>query len=120
MGFSQIIDVDVVADARAIGRRIIRTEYFKLATATSSREKGQWNEMGFGMVQFANFSTFIGAGSIEIAEAGELQAISAIVRLHCILKEELTDPVGIDRLARRGFRNRHFGGHAKVPIPEAT
>ena len=64
--------------------------------------------MGFGNVTFAGLASFIGAGSIEISQAGEPEPVGTAVGLQGLLEKKFGYPIGVDRLAGRvlGDRNR--------------
>ena len=55
---------------------------------------------------------FIGAGSVEVAKAGDAEAISAAVGFERVFESELGGAVGIDGLARIVFGDGDFGGDA--------
>jgi hypothetical protein len=71
-------DVDVIADAGAVGRGIVRAENFELRKETEGGVENLGDEVGFHAVGFAAFGG--SASGIEIAESGIVEAgIGAIV-----------------------------------------
>jgi hypothetical protein len=61
---SQIGNVNVVADAGSVGCRIIRAEDFDIWAPSGGRIQ---NQMGLGIVRFADLVIGVGAGGIEIS-----------------------------------------------------
>lgn len=94
VGIGDIEDVNVVADAGAVGRRVIEAENFELGDIAESGVENAGNEMGFGAMVLAALGG--GAGGVEIAENGVLQSgVGAIVGKD-FLEAELGFAVGID------------------------
>lgn len=108
----QVVDVDVVSDAGAVRCRIVGAEDLQFRTCSSRRCQSQGNHVRLRIVQFADFATLVGTRGIEISQPDGPQAIGAFVSFQSILKEELGDPIGVDRLARCILRNGDLRGHA--------
>ena len=73
----QVDDVDVIADAGAVGRRIIRAENIALRFLAERDLKHVRNEMRLDAMMFAEF--FARAGGVEIAERDEFQPVNLLV-----------------------------------------
>jgi hypothetical protein len=94
VGIGDVEDVDVVADAGAVGRGIVGTENFEVWDKTKGGVENFGNEVGFNAMSFAAFGG--GASSVEIAESGIVQAgVSAIVGEN-FFEAEFGFAVGID------------------------
>jgi hypothetical protein len=63
----EIANMNGVAHAGAIGRRVVRSEDLQLGSVLAGGGKRQWNQMSLRIVQFANLAAFIGSRSVEIA-----------------------------------------------------
>ena len=68
VGLTQIVHVDVVANAGAIGSRIVIPKNLQLRPQAQHSFKSAGNQVIFRDMQLANFSAFVGAGSIEITQ----------------------------------------------------
>ena len=64
----EIHDMDVVTDARAIGRRVVVAVDDELLSLARSNLKTDGNEMRFGPVVFTDASLWIGARDVEVPE----------------------------------------------------
>ena len=106
----QVHDVNVIADARAVGRRIVRAENFGLRQLAEHHLQHPRNQMGFDAVMFAEF--FARAGGVEVTEGDELQAVNFLIPLEDFLEHQLGFAVGIDRALRQILGHRNFVGRA--------
>ena len=61
MRVSQIGNVNVVADASSVWCRVIRAEDFDIGTPSRGCIQNERNQMGLGIVKFANLVIGIGA-----------------------------------------------------------
>ena len=78
MGISDVEYVDVIADAGSVGGGIVRAEDFDVGDHAEGGVENFGNEMGFDAVVLAALGG--GAGGVEIAESGEVEAsVGAIV-----------------------------------------
>src|SRR5882672_12411586 len=67
--------------------------------------------MRLGVVQFADLAVFIGAGSVEVAEADIVKVVSTTVSFESIFEGQLGGAVGVYGLAGRLFRDGNLVGH---------
>src|SRR5579871_4246455 len=112
VSFSQIVDVDVIAHAGAVGRGIIVAEKFEGTTLPGDRLQRAGNQVSFRLVHFADVSSFVGTGGVEVAQADRAQSVSTAVGFEGIFKKQFRNAVRIDRLPGRVFRDRHFRRYA--------
>src|SRR5271155_4007464 len=68
MRFGEILDMNVVADRRTVGRRIIGTINVDLPPLSERRLQNARDQMRLGLVAFADLTPGIGAGGVEIAQ----------------------------------------------------
>ncbi len=94
MGVGDVEDVNVIADAGAIGRGIVRAENFELRNEPEGGIQNFRNEMGFDAVAFTTFGR--GTGSIEIAEGGVVETGVGAVIGEDFFEAEFGFAVGID------------------------
>src|ERR1700685_193930 len=83
----KIVDVDVVADAGAVGRGIGGAEDVLLWALARCGAEGERDQMCFGIVEFADFSAFVGTGGVEITQGGEAKSVGAVVGFEGLLEE---------------------------------
>jgi hypothetical protein len=94
MGIGDVEDVDVVADAGAVGRRVIGTEDFEMRNDAEGGVENFGDEMSFDAMGFAAFCG--SAGGVEIAKSGVMKAgIGAIVGKE-FLEAKFGFAVGVD------------------------
>src|SRR5580692_5471787 len=103
--------MDVVADAGAVGSRVIGAMYLQIR---SVRGGGQceWNQMSFGIVKFSNLAAGIGSGGVEIAQADGAHSIGAVVGFERVFEKEFGGAVRVHRLARSFFGDGNPTGNA--------
>jgi len=101
VGIGDVEDVDVVADASAIGSGIVGAENFKLRDEAEGGVENFGNEVGFDAMGFAAFSG--GASSIEIAESGVVQAGVGAVVGEDFFETQLGFAVRVDGIFRMVF-----------------
>jgi len=94
VGICYIEDVDVIADAGAIGSRIIRAENFDVRNDAHGGLENARDEMGFDAMVLAALGGC--AGGIEIAERGEMETGVGTIVGEDFLEAELGFAVGID------------------------
>ena len=112
VGIGQITDMDVVADAGAIRRRIVIPEDLQIGTLAAHHIEHQRDQMGFRLMVLAQITGRISTGRIEIAEDHARQAIGATEIVQQLLHHPLAAPIGIDRLLRMLLGDRHLLRHA--------
>jgi len=97
MRICEIVDMNVVAYARAVGRQVVGAMNLQSRPIRVCRGEREWNQMGFRMVQFADFSAGIGSASVEIPQPYRSQSVSAAVSLERTFEKKLGNAIGIDR-----------------------
>ena len=112
MSFGQILDVDVIANSRSIGRLIVGPIDVDMRAFSERGVQDQWNEVRFGFMSFADFAFAVGSGSVEIALRHRSQAIGLVIPSQRPLDRELSFAIGVDRQLRSGFLDRDHLGHA--------
>src|SRR5947208_841940 len=85
----QIVDVNVVSDGAAIGRRKVRTENCKWPIGSASGFDRERNSMRFGLVSLSKVTVWIGTGGVEIAQGDRFQAVSPAEVLQHSLDDHL-------------------------------
>ena len=113
MRIAQIVDVEIVADAGAVGGVVIGSKHGNVWQASSSSPQYQRNQMSFRVVAFAQIAVWISPGGIEIAQTDRFQAISDVVVLQHLLDHPLATPIGIDRIFGMRLINRNADRFAK-------
>ncbi len=75
VGAAEVVDVDVVAEAGAVGGRVIGAEDFDVFAFAEGDVEDEGNEVGFGGMVFADLAVGGGSGGVEIAEGGGAEAV---------------------------------------------
>ena len=96
--------MDIVADRRAVPRRIIGAEDVQRIAATERGAQDERDKVGFGIVIFADLAIRIGAGGIEIAQGGVAQSMRAAVPVQCALDRQLGIAIRVERALWRSSR----------------
>src|SRR5579859_3810852 len=112
MGVSQIIYMNVVADAGSVGSGIVGSENMQFRGETGGGAQGQRDEMSFGIVQLTDFTALVCARSVEITQAGVTELVGAVVTLERVLKKQFRHSVGIYGLSRNILFDGNFRGLA--------
>ena len=107
----QIADVDVIADARSVGRFVIGSENRDEFAFALRDLQNQRNQMRFGMVGFALVCGR--AGGVEIAQAGVTQSVDLVKPLEHLLDEEFGFAVSIRRMNGIVFFDRRAIGSSE-------
>jgi len=94
MGLGQVVDVDVVTDAGAVGSGIVGAEDGDWACVAESGAENVRDEMGFGLVIFS--VSVPSAGGIEIAQDGVTEPVNPAEPLKHDFSLQLGLAVGID------------------------
>src|SRR6516165_6242446 len=68
MSFGQILDVNVVTYRRSVRCRVVGPIDVDVWPLFEGRLQHQRNEVGFGLVKFADLALRVGAGGVEIAQ----------------------------------------------------
>src|SRR6478736_2493163 len=108
MRFGQVVYVDVVADACAIGRGIVGTENLERFALALDGFKSGWNQMGFWFVKFTNGSVLIGSCGVEVSEAYVTEPVGAGISLQRILECQFCGSVWVHWITRGVFSDWYF------------
>src|SRR5207244_6178997 len=76
MGSRQIVHVDVIADAGAVRRGVVRAEDFNRGAPAENRLKDKGNEVRFRIVIFADGPIRARTRGVEVAQGGKTPTIS--------------------------------------------
>ena len=106
MRLGEIADVDVVAQAGAVGRRIILPEHAERRPAVggANRERDQ---VKLGRMIFANRAIGMRARRVEIPQRDPANAVRPFDVRQRLFDRQLGLAVGVDRLLAFGLENRH-------------
>ena len=104
----EVRDVDVVADARAVGCRIIGPVNLALSRLAERDLEDVGDEVRLEAMVFAEF--FARARGVEVAKRHKLQAMNLLVPLENFFEHQLGLAVRIDRALRHILRYGHAVG----------
>src|SRR6266404_1740560 len=110
MGFGNIQHMDVIADAGAVGRRIVVAKNFDVRGCGLNGLQDARNQMRFGAASFSALSR--SASDIEIAKRNITEAGIFAVIGEDVFKGEFGFAVWIDGRLGMVFRDRHDMGFA--------
>ena len=111
MGVGEIQNVDVVPDAGAVRRLVVRPVDFDRLLLTQRDFEHIGNKMRFDPVVLAEFLR--SAGRVEIPQSGEAESVDLVIPPQDLLEHQLRLTVGIDRALRQRFIDRHALGNAE-------
>ncbi len=94
MRLRQVQNVNIIPNARAVRRRIIRPENLTVVLLAEGHFEHVGNEMRFDPVMLAKF--FARPRSVEVAEGDKLQTVNLLVPPQNFLEHQLGFAVGID------------------------
>src|ERR1017187_944617 len=109
MGVGQIGDMDVIADAGAVGGGIVVAIDADRLAASEGYIEDERNEVGFRFVGFAAgdaAGAFRSTRDVEVAERGVAQAVDSIEPLEHVLDEKLGFPIIVGGAEARIFLDR--------------
>ena len=112
VGTGKVVHVHVVAQAGAIGSRIIGAEDLDVLTTSGGGVDHEGDEMGLGVMVFADRAVLRRSGGIEIAEGRKAESVGVRECLQAVLDVELGLPVGIDGGLREGLHHGQGLGFA--------
>ena len=107
MSVSEIDDVDVVAQARAVRRRIVIAEDRDVIALAERDLQDQWDEVRLRVVVLADGAIVECTGCVEVAQRDVADAVRAADPLHHLLHRALRLAVRVRRLRRIVFHDRH-------------
>ena len=105
VGVGEVLDVHVVADARAVGRRVVLAEDGQRLPLPRGDLQGQRDEVGLGRVPLAEPEG--GARDVEVAQADRGEPVGDRVRGEHVVDGELGRAVGVGRPGRGVLPDRH-------------
>ena len=111
VGLREVEDVDVVADAGAVGGLVVGAVDFDMILLAEGDFEDVGDQVGFDPVILAKFLRC--PGGVEVAERGEGQAVDFFIPTEHGLEHELRLAVGVDRALGEGFVERHAVGNAE-------
>src|SRR5208282_5354819 len=85
----EIVDMDVVANAGAIGGGIVGAVNLQLSSVLGGGRNRQWNQVSLRIVELARLATFIGSRGVEVAQSHRAQSVRAVVSLERIFETKL-------------------------------
>ncbi len=122
----QVLDMDIVADGGAVGRRIVGAEDVDGGAPPERGLQHERDEVGLGLVLLADLALGIGAGGVEIAQRRVAQAPRGPEPVQHALDHQLRFAIGVDRALRRVLGDRHLvrqaigrAGRGKDDMPHA-
>ena len=98
--------MDVVADARAVRRGIIRAENLDVRFLAERDGEDVGDEMRFDAVMFTEL--FARAGGVEVTERDKIESVNLLIPREDFFEHQLGLAVGIDGTLRQIFRHRNF------------
>src|SRR6267154_5416354 len=93
--FRDVHDVDVVAQARAVGSRIICSIDFKMPAPSRSRLQQQRNDVGFGVVAFPPILT--ASTGVKVTERYNAPPVGARIPTQNSLEGQFALTIRVDR-----------------------
>src|SRR5208337_4644660 len=98
----EIVHMNVVANAGAVGSRVVGAVDLQLGSVRGGGGDRQRNQMSFRVVELANLAavvfTVCGARCVEVAQTHRAESVSAAVSLEGVFEKKLRRSIGIDRL----------------------
>src|SRR6516225_1355740 len=85
MRLGEILDMDVVADRRAVRGRVIGAVDLDVGPLSESGLKHERNEVSFRLVAFPDFAVGVGTGGVKITERHRAQTIGLAIPMQCPL-----------------------------------
>ena len=126
VGGGEVRHVDVVADAGAVRRVVVGAKHRQFGAAAEHGVDGQRDQVGFRRVVLAQAALGVGAGGVEVAQAGGAHAVDAFGPAQRALHHPFAFAIGgagvdrgflVDRHAvwraeQGGSGGEHEAGHA--------
>ena len=110
MGLGQVLDVDVVADRRAVAGRVVGAEDGDVVALAHGRAQDVGDEVGLGVVVLAQPAA--GPRDVEVAQRDRVEAVAAALVADHHVHGELGGAVGALGPGRRGLVHGHAVGRA--------
>ena len=107
MGRRQIVDVDVIANAGAVGRGIVVAENRDVFALPERHLQHDRNQVRLGRVVLAHVALRARAGGVEVTQRRVAQAVGRGVIGQRLLDDQLGEAVRIDRPLRLFLGDRH-------------
>jgi hypothetical protein len=97
MRIDQVANMNIIADAGAVGRIIIRAKHRESRAFPFDRIQHQRDQMGFGLMKLANLGIRVGPRDVEIAKNHMAQTVSRLIVAQNILDRPFRCAIGVDR-----------------------
>jgi hypothetical protein len=114
MGGGKVGDVDIVANAGAVGRVIVGAVDFDMAALAGRRLDRDLDQMGGAGGRLAGPPVRIGAGDVEVAQRAEIDRMGGGDVPEHPLGSSAWTAIGIDRLGPH--RSRATGTSSGMPV----
>ncbi|MPL60931.1 hypothetical protein SDC9_06496 [bioreactor metagenome] len=107
MRVDQVRDVDIIADAGAVGGGIVRAEDGQRRAPPVDRVEHQRDQVRLGAVEFADLGLRVAARHVEIAEDHRAQPVAVAEVAQDVLDRPLRTAIGVDRHLPGGLVQHH-------------
>ncbi|CDN46185.1 hypothetical protein BN871_LH_00030 [Paenibacillus sp. P22] len=108
MGVGKVADMDVIADAAAVCRRVIFSEYRDMAPLAQCCLEHDRNQMRLGIMILSDSPAFVSACGIEIPKGYEPESMRPVEPANHFFHRQLRFPIGIGRLRAVQLGDRHL------------
>src|SRR5438270_3990437 len=98
MCFGKIVDMNVVANAGAVGSWIVTAKNIQRWSGACSSTKRQRNKMRFRVVRLADSACLVRSCCVEVTKTGITQVVGPIVSFERVLAEKLRRAIRVHRL----------------------
>src|SRR4051794_27005675 len=105
---SEIVDVNVVPDTRAIRRLIIISKDGDRIPLAKRDLQDERYQMGFRCMVFTDFTAWIRARGIEVSQSCEANVISVTIIAKNLFDNQFRPAIRIDRYAIVSFMDRNL------------
>lgn len=109
VGGGEVVDVDVVSDAGAVGGGVVGAENGDSFDVTADGHEDAGDKVGFGVVVLADAAIKVTATSVEVAEEDRLEAKGGFAVAEDALEHEFAGAIGVDGIL--GVRLVHWHGN---------
>src|SRR5215470_763147 len=106
MRFSEVANMNVVANCRTIRRWMIHAKHRHLRSASKRGIKYERDKVGFRVVVFTDLSGRRSTGGVEIPQTGRPYRVGALEVIHHPLTDELGEAIWIYRFSLSAFTDQ--------------
>ena len=110
VGGGEVVDVDVVADAGAVGGGVVGAEDGDGVDVAPDGHEDAGDKVGFGVVVFADAAVEVAAAGVEVAEEDGLEAEGGFAVAEDAFEHEFAGAVGVDGVLWVGLVHGHEDG----------